>query len=169
MDLSLLFLHRQGLAGRPRPTCSLQGSSRRSGRFPALSSAGANWVCSLGFNCGWPAARVEDTEAAKRQKKRRHLAQSLAQQILRWRFHVAEKAERQDGAVPLEASAGRSDAGRARAAPSCNSTEVRGPTKSRFDGSTRNNSATHQRPARELNAQHPGIPSFGGKQHQVDE
>lgn len=43
----------------------------------------------------WPAARVEDTEAAKRQKKRRHLAQSLAQQILRWRFHVAEKAERQ--------------------------------------------------------------------------
>jgi hypothetical protein len=79
MDLSLLFLHRQGLAGRPRPTCRLQGSSRRSGRFPALSSAGANWVCSLGFNCGWPAARVEDTEAAKRQKKRRHLAQSLAQ------------------------------------------------------------------------------------------
>ena len=40
MDLSLLFLHRQGLAGRPwdgdRPTCRLQGSSRRSGRFPAL-------------------------------------------------------------------------------------------------------------------------------------
>jgi hypothetical protein len=40
MDLSLLFLHRQGLAGRSsaedRPTCRLQGSSRRSGRFPAL-------------------------------------------------------------------------------------------------------------------------------------
>ena len=40
MDLSLLLLHRQGLAGRPwskdRPTCRLQGSSRRSGRFPAL-------------------------------------------------------------------------------------------------------------------------------------
>ena len=40
MDLSLLFLHRQGLAGRPRlqarPTCRSQGSSRRSGRFPAL-------------------------------------------------------------------------------------------------------------------------------------
>jgi hypothetical protein len=33
-------LHRQGLAGRSsgedRPTCRLQGSSRRSGRFPAL-------------------------------------------------------------------------------------------------------------------------------------
>jgi hypothetical protein len=48
MDLSLLFLHRQGLAERPwgedRPTCRLQGSSRRSGRFEsvALSSAGAN-------------------------------------------------------------------------------------------------------------------------------
>ena len=40
MDLSLLFLHRQGLAGRPsdedHPTCRLQGFSRRSGRFPAL-------------------------------------------------------------------------------------------------------------------------------------
>jgi putative transposase len=45
----------------------------------------------------WPAARVEDTDAAQRQKKRRrpHLAQSLAQPILRWRFHVAQKAERQ--------------------------------------------------------------------------
>jgi hypothetical protein len=40
MDLSLWFLHRQWLAGRPcvedRPTCRSQGSSRRSGRFPAL-------------------------------------------------------------------------------------------------------------------------------------
>jgi hypothetical protein len=40
MDLSLLFLHRQWLAGRSsaedRPTCRSQGSSRRSGRFPAL-------------------------------------------------------------------------------------------------------------------------------------
>ena len=40
MDLSLCSLHRQGLAGRPwdgdRPTCRLQGSKRRSGRFPAL-------------------------------------------------------------------------------------------------------------------------------------
>jgi hypothetical protein len=45
----------------------------------------------------WPAARVEDTDAAQRQKKRRrpHLAQSLVQPILRWRFHVAQKAERQ--------------------------------------------------------------------------
>jgi hypothetical protein len=51
MDLSLLFLHRQGLAGRPRgmqarPTCRSQGSSRRSGRFEsvALSSAGASGI-----------------------------------------------------------------------------------------------------------------------------
>src|ERR1700731_2569422 len=40
MDLPLLFLHRQGLAGRSsaeaRPTCRLQGSNPRSGRFPAL-------------------------------------------------------------------------------------------------------------------------------------
>ena len=40
MDLSLLFLERQGLAGWPwgedRPTRRSQGSSRRSGRFPAL-------------------------------------------------------------------------------------------------------------------------------------
>jgi hypothetical protein len=52
MDLSLLFLHRQGLAGRPsdedHPTCRLQGFSRRSGRFPAvaLSSAEANGLVS---------------------------------------------------------------------------------------------------------------------------
>ena|SRR6266852_2996545 len=45
----------------------------------------------------WPAARVEDTDATQRQKKRRHphLPQSLAQPILGWRFHVAQKAERQ--------------------------------------------------------------------------
>jgi hypothetical protein len=45
----------------------------------------------------WPSARVEDTDAAQRQKKRRHphLAQSLAQPILRRRFHVAQKGERQ--------------------------------------------------------------------------
>ena len=45
----------------------------------------------------WPPARVKDTDTPQRQKKRRHshLAQSLAQQILRWRFHIAEKAERQ--------------------------------------------------------------------------
>ena len=45
----------------------------------------------------WPAARVEDTDAAQRQKKRRHpyLAQSLTQPILRRRFHVAQKGERQ--------------------------------------------------------------------------
>jgi hypothetical protein len=40
MDLSLLFLHRQGLAERywseDRPTRRSHGSSRRSGRFPAL-------------------------------------------------------------------------------------------------------------------------------------
>src|ERR1700722_6280511 len=40
MDLALLFLERQGLAGWPlvqdRPTRRSQGSSRRSGRFPAL-------------------------------------------------------------------------------------------------------------------------------------
>jgi hypothetical protein len=39
-DLSLLFLHRQGLAGRPwyagSPDLPFAGSSRRSGRFPAL-------------------------------------------------------------------------------------------------------------------------------------
>src|SRR5260370_21459146 len=44
----------------------------------------------------WPAARVEDTDATQRQKKRRPptLPQSLAQPLLRWRFHVAQKAER---------------------------------------------------------------------------
>ena len=41
MDLSLFFpAPAVGLAGRPwcedRPTCRSQGSSRRSGRFPAL-------------------------------------------------------------------------------------------------------------------------------------
>ena len=41
----------------------------------------------------WPPARVKDTDAPQRQKKRRH--SHLAQQILRWRFHIAEKAERQ--------------------------------------------------------------------------
>ena len=42
------------------------------------------------------AARVEDTDAAKRQKKRRHphLAQRLMQPILRRRYHVPEKAQR---------------------------------------------------------------------------
>jgi hypothetical protein len=46
------FLLRQGLAGRAlskdRPTCRLQGSGRRSGRFPALPypPAGANGSCS---------------------------------------------------------------------------------------------------------------------------
>ena len=45
----------------------------------------------------WAAARVEDTDAAQRQKKRRHphLPQSLAQPILRWCFHISQKAERQ--------------------------------------------------------------------------
>jgi hypothetical protein len=57
MDLSLLFLHRQGLAGRPRgmqarPTCRSQGSSRRSGRFPALPYPPLEQVgSSLEFNC----------------------------------------------------------------------------------------------------------------------
>ena len=40
MDLSLLFLHRQGLAGRPSgegtPDLPFAGLQWRSGRFPAL-------------------------------------------------------------------------------------------------------------------------------------
>src|SRR5271165_7335666 len=57
MDLSLLFLHRQGLAGRPHyagpPDLPFAGLQSALGSLPsvALSSAGANWVCSLGFNC----------------------------------------------------------------------------------------------------------------------
>jgi hypothetical protein len=56
MDLSLLFLHRQGLAGRSsvedRPTCRLQGSSRRSGRFPALPYPPLEQMgCSHEFKC----------------------------------------------------------------------------------------------------------------------
>jgi hypothetical protein len=45
----------------------------------------------------WLAARVENTDAAQRQKKRRHshFSQSLAEPILRGCFHVAQKAERQ--------------------------------------------------------------------------
>ena len=52
MDLSLLFLHRQGLAGRPRyagpPDLPFAGLQSALGSLPsvALSSAGANWVAS---------------------------------------------------------------------------------------------------------------------------
>jgi hypothetical protein len=52
MDLSLLFLHRQGLAGRPRyagpPDLPFAGLQSALGSLPsvALSSAGANWGCS---------------------------------------------------------------------------------------------------------------------------
>ena len=50
MDLSLLFLHRQGLAGRPRcagsPDLPFAGLQSALGSLPsvALSSAGASWV-----------------------------------------------------------------------------------------------------------------------------
>jgi hypothetical protein len=50
MDLSLLFLHRQGLAGRPRyagpPDLPFAGLQSALGSLPsvALSSAGANGV-----------------------------------------------------------------------------------------------------------------------------
>ena len=56
MDLSLLFLHRQGLAGRPRyegpPDLPFAGLQSALGSLPsvALSSAGANGVV-LEFNC----------------------------------------------------------------------------------------------------------------------
>jgi len=54
MDLSLLFLQRQGLAGRPRyagpPDLPFAGLQSALGSLPsvALSSAGASWVCSPG-------------------------------------------------------------------------------------------------------------------------
>ena len=57
MDLSLLFLHRQGLAGRSlrwRPSdLPFAGLQSALGSLPsvALSSAGANWVGFLEFNC----------------------------------------------------------------------------------------------------------------------
>ena len=93
----------------------------------------------------WPAARVEDTDAAQRQKKRRrpHLAQSLVQPILRWRFHVAQKAERQ-----MKLFLGQpAQAAQMRVERQQRVLQLDGssrPTKSRFDGSTRKNSATHQ-------------------------
>jgi hypothetical protein len=57
MDLSLLFLHRQGLAGQPRyagspdlPFAGLQSAARvASQRCPILRWN--KWGCSLEFNC----------------------------------------------------------------------------------------------------------------------